>query len=184
MILGVRGSSFCDIFTRDIRTGCAYKDHWAVVSTSKLSPRIASPTASANFRFVSTSGFLSLLPDQTPLEFIYNMSNVTLPSNGFYRFINKESGTALELRNGAQVEGTDIYGWEKRSIGVDFFNQVWLIEKEPSNDWYKITNPRSGYSWDLDSGKSDNGTRVQVWGYTGGPNQQWLFRGNDGSGYT
>lgn len=108
------------------------------------------------------------------------MTNTAI-DEGFYRIFNAASGTVLEVSNGAQRDGAEVQGWAAGPHDVNYFNQVWLIQKMPDDpEHYMVINVRSGKALDLDDGKRDNNTKLQVWSWSGLHQQRWWFPETEG----
>ncbi|KAK6969378.1 ricin-type beta-trefoil lectin domain-containing protein [Favolaschia claudopus] len=95
-----------------------------------------------------------------------------------YTIVNKRSGTYLELVGG---NGTDGFGvtCSKKASGDDQVGatyQEWEFVKIKEG-YYKVRNVASQNYLDIDSGSSDNGTKIQGWWgqLDGNENQLWAF---------
>ncbi|GIJ86915.1 hypothetical protein Asppvi_005813 [Aspergillus pseudoviridinutans] len=128
-----------------------------------------------------------------------------IQSDAVYRLTPKSaSGLRLELSNGDPGNGTQAQGWSEMHDHA-FYNQVWLLTKDPQG-WWRFVNLRSGSrsiasqslraagevetdnsdlklaSLDLAGSSSANGTKIQGWATLDNDHQKWFIT-DAGSGY-
>jgi Ricin-type beta-trefoil lectin domain-like len=113
----------------------------------------------------------------------FNVSGTVAPSdaipNGTYKFINRNSGKALEAGGNGTTNGTQIQQWSY----VGSASQRWMVSNT-GGGIYKIIGVQSGKSLDIDysSGGTANDTKVQLWDSWNGLSQRFTFIPTD-SGY-
>ena len=94
------------------------------------------------------------------------------PVDGTYKFINQNSGLAMDAYNQGTANGTQIQQWTYWGGS----GQQWTVT-DTGSGYYKIIGIQSGRSVDIDysSGGTANTTKVQLWDYWNGPSQQYHF---------
>jgi hypothetical protein len=92
----------------------------------------------------------------------------TFYTGAYYRFVNVNSGQALDVNGGSTVNGAGIIQWPQNG-GT---NQQWIITSN-GGDYYKITNRNSGLALDVNGGLTANGTGIVQWPWSGANSQQW-----------
>ncbi|MFA6085690.1 RICIN domain-containing protein [Mucilaginibacter sp.] len=94
-------------------------------------------------------------------------TDVFYPS-AFYRFINLNSGLALDVNGSSTLNGEGIIQWPQNGGN----NQQWLIT-DNGGGYYKITNRNSGLALDINMASTANGAGVIQQQWSGGNSQQW-----------
>lgn len=89
-------------------------------------------------------------------------------SGAYYRFINQNSGQAMDVNGASTVSGTKVIQWPQNGGN----NQQWTITDNGSG-YYKILNRNSGQSLDVDGGSTTSGAGIVQMPFTGGNSQQW-----------
>lgn len=95
-------------------------------------------------------------------------SSASFNSGSYYKFINRNSGKALDVTNGSTADGAAVIQWTYNGGN----NQQWQII-DVGSGYYKIINRNSGKSADVSGGSTADGAAVIQWPYGGGNNQQW-----------
>lgn len=99
-------------------------------------------------------------------------SSTAINAGSWYSVQNSNSGLCLADPNGGTAQGTPL-------------DQVSCVASTPQQDWqftptdsgyYKIVNRNVAYAWDVTGGPTATAsrTKVQIYGYGGGTNQQWM----------
>lgn len=94
-----------------------------------------------------------------------------------YVIMNAQSKTIIDLENGSPEDHTKIQGWTPFFDPNDEWHRdgIWRVE-HIGDDFYTLTNVRSGTSIDLENGSPDNGAFIQCCGRDSeNPNQGWRF---------
>jgi hypothetical protein len=89
-------------------------------------------------------------------------------TGAYYRFLNVNSGQALDVNGGSTVNGAGIIQWPQNGGN----NQQWVIAAN-GGGYYKVTNRNSGQSLDVNMSSTANGAGIIQWPWNGGNNQQW-----------
>lgn len=92
----------------------------------------------------------------------------TFYTGAYYRFLNVNSGQALDVNGGSTVNGAGIIQWPQNGGN----NQQWIIANN-GGGYYKVTNRNSGQSLDVNMSSTANGAGIIQWPRNGGNNQQW-----------
>jgi hypothetical protein len=92
----------------------------------------------------------------------------TFYTGAYYRFLNVNSGQALDVNGGSTANGAGIIQWPQNGGN----NQQWVIAAN-GGGYYKITNRNSGQSLDVNMSSTANGAGIIQWPWNGGNNQQW-----------
>ncbi|MFC0512853.1 RICIN domain-containing protein [Mucilaginibacter angelicae] len=92
----------------------------------------------------------------------------TFYTGAYYRFLNVNSGQALDVNGGSTVNGAGIIQWPQNGGN----NQQWVIAAN-GGGYYKVTNRNSGQSLDVNMSSTANGAGIIQWPWNGGNNQQW-----------
>jgi endoglucanase len=92
----------------------------------------------------------------------------TFYSGAYYRFLNINSGQALDVNGGSTANGAGIIQWPQNGGS----NQQWQIT-DNSGGYYKITNRNSAQALDVNMSSTANGAGIIQWPWNGGNNQQW-----------
>lgn len=92
----------------------------------------------------------------------------TFYTGAYYRFLNLNSGLALDVNGGSTVNGAGIIQWPQNGGN----NQQWQITNN-GGGYYKVTNRNSGLALDVNSSSTANGASIIQWTWNGGNNQQW-----------
>jgi endoglucanase len=88
-------------------------------------------------------------------------------SGAYYRFINVNSGEAMDVNGGSTASGAGIIQWPQNGGN----NQQWAITANGS--YYTITNRNSGDVLDVNGGSTANGAGIIQGTSNGGNSQQW-----------
>lgn len=88
-------------------------------------------------------------------------------SGAYYRFLNINSGDAMDVNGASTVSGASVIQWPQNGGN----NQQWTITANGS--YYKITNRNSGYVLDVNGASTASGAGIIQWPWNGGNNQQW-----------
>jgi len=92
----------------------------------------------------------------------------TFYTGAYYRFLNLNSGQALDVNGGSTVNGAGIIQWPQNGGN----NQQWQIT-DNGGGYYKIANRNSGQALDVNMSSTANGAGIIQWPWNGGNNQQW-----------
>ncbi|MFD4236331.1 RICIN domain-containing protein [Streptomyces sp. NPDC058542] len=137
-------------------------------------------TASGAQRFSLTDNGKSLdytLPAGAVATFTWDGSGgTTEPPAGsidpaaWYQVRNANSGACLDAADWGTDNGTALQQW---ACGTGA-NQGWQF-RPTDGGHYQVVNRHNAKAWDVDggSGATADGTRVHLWSYEGGTNQQW-----------
>lgn len=88
-------------------------------------------------------------------------------STAYYRFLNVNSGLALDVNGASTANGASIIQWPQNGGN----NQQWIITANGS--YYKITNRNSGLALDVNGASTASGASIIQWPWNGANNQQW-----------
>lgn len=102
----------------------------------------------------------------------------TFYSGAYYRFINLNSGLALDVNGASTANGAGIIQWPQNAGN----NQQWTIT-DNGGGYYKITNRNSGQVLDVSGASTANGASVIQWPGNGANNQQWQLTSTATSTY-
>ena len=91
-------------------------------------------------------------------------------SGAYYRFLNMNSGQAMDVNGGSTANGASVIQWPQNGGN----NQQWVIT-DNGNGYYKITNRNSGLALDVNGGSTTAGATIIQWPWNGGNNQQWTL---------
>ncbi|MCX7572373.1 RICIN domain-containing protein [Tumebacillus sp. DT12] len=92
----------------------------------------------------------------------------TWDPNSSYRFINVNSGKAMDVSFESNAQGENIHQWSYYGL----LSQQWKIQ--PTGDgYYKIVNAKSGKVADVEGPSRNDGANIHQWDYVGGDNQKW-----------
>lgn len=91
-------------------------------------------------------------------------------SGAYYRFLNINSGQALDVNGASTTSGAGIIQWPQNGGN----NQQWIIA-DNGGGYYKITNRNSSDALDVNSASTANGAAIIQWPWNGGNNQQWAL---------
>jgi endoglucanase len=86
----------------------------------------------------------------------------------FYRFINVNSGLALDVNGSSTVSGEGILQWYQNGGN----NQQWMIT-DTGSGYYKVTNRNSSLALDINAASTADGAGVIQQQLSGGNSQQW-----------
>ncbi|TFF35660.1 RICIN domain-containing protein [Mucilaginibacter psychrotolerans] len=89
-------------------------------------------------------------------------------TGAFYRFLNQNSGQALDVNGSSTVDGAGIIQWPQNGGS----NQQWIIT-DNGGGYYKIANRNSSKALDVDMSSTIAGAGIVQWPWNGGNNQQW-----------
>lgn len=89
-------------------------------------------------------------------------------SGAYYRFLNLNSGMALDVNGASKTEGAGIIQWTQNGGS----NQQWTITSLGGGN-YEILNRNSGMALDVNGASTTQGAGVIQWPWNGGNNQQW-----------
>jgi hypothetical protein len=89
-------------------------------------------------------------------------------SGAYYRFLNQNSGDAMDVNQASTANGASIIQWPQNGGN----NQQWSIT-DNGNGYYKITNRNSGQVLDVNGASTASGASIIQWPWNGGNNQQW-----------
>ena len=90
-------------------------------------------------------------------------------SGAYYRFLNINSGDALDVNGASTASGAGIIQWPQNGGS----NQQWTVTADGS--YYQITNRNSGYVLDVNGASTASGAGIIQWPWNGGNNQQWAL---------
>ncbi|PWK78422.1 ricin-type beta-trefoil lectin protein [Mucilaginibacter oryzae] len=96
----------------------------------------------------------------------------TFYTGAYYRFLNLNSGQALDVNGASTANGTGIIQWPQNGGN----NQQWIIT-DNGGGYYKITNRNSGQALDVNMSSTANGAGIIQYPWNGGNNQQWQLTG-------
>lgn len=88
--------------------------------------------------------------------------------SGLYRIVARHSGKALDVANGGQDNGTNVWQWSLH----DYDNQKWELV-HIKDDYYQIVARHSGKALDVSGYSHLDGANVFQWRLHSGTNQQW-----------
>jgi endoglucanase len=88
-------------------------------------------------------------------------------SGAYYRFLNVNSGQALDVNSASTASGAAIIQWPQNG-GT---NQQWVITADGS--YYEIKNRNSGDVLDVSGASTASGANVIQYPWSGANNQQW-----------
>ena len=109
----------------------------------------------------------------------------TITLSGTYQFISKAyPDKAIDIRGGIKANMTSggLQIFAKKELGAE--NQTFKIDFNAASGYYKITNPATGFSFDVKGARTDNGTGTQIYAANGACNQDWLIEKDDEGYYT
>ncbi len=87
----------------------------------------------------------------------------------YYRFLNINSGDALDVNGASTANGAGIIQWPQNGGN----NQQWIIT-DNGGGYYKITNRNSTEALDVNGASTTAGAGIIQWPWSGGGNnQQW-----------
>ncbi len=89
-------------------------------------------------------------------------------TGAFYRFLNQNSGQALDVNGSSTADGAGIIQWPQNGGN----NQQWIIT-DNGGGYYKITNRNSGKALDVDMSSTTAAAGIIQWPWNGGNSQQW-----------
>lgn len=89
-------------------------------------------------------------------------------TGAYYRFLNLNSGQAMDVNGGSTANGANIIQWPQNGGN----NQQWVIT-DNGGGYYKITNRNSGLALDVNGASTASGAGIIQWPWNGGNNQQW-----------
>ncbi|QTE37268.1 RICIN domain-containing protein [Mucilaginibacter gossypii] len=92
----------------------------------------------------------------------------TFYTGAYYRFLNVNSGQALDVNGGSTANGAGIIQWPQNGGN----NQQWVVAAN-GGSYYKITNRNSTQALDVNMSSTANGAGIIQWPWNGGNNQQW-----------
>ncbi len=92
--------------------------------------------------------------------------------NAWYRMVNQVTGSCADDRGWGESNGSAVHQWSCKP-GLQR-NQEWRFE--PTEAGYYAVHTRQAKRLVIDASNwgTDNGTRIQLWEYAGGTNQQWM----------
>jgi len=90
-------------------------------------------------------------------------------SGAYYRFLNVNSGEAMDVNGASTASGAGIIQWPQNGGN----NQQWAISTNGS--YYVITNRNSGDVLDVNGASTTNGAGIIQSPSNGGNNQQWTL---------
>ncbi|MFJ7087603.1 RICIN domain-containing protein [Streptomyces griseus] len=146
-------------------------------------------TSSGSQRFSLTDNGRSLaytLPAGAVATFTWDGSGGTTdPPAGsidpaaWYQVRNVNSGACLDAADWGTANGTALQQWACGTAA----NQGWQF-RPTDGGHYQVVNRHNAKAWDVDggSGATADGTKVHLWSYEGGVNQQWRPEALSGSG--
>jgi len=88
-------------------------------------------------------------------------------TGAYYRFLNVNSGEALDVNSASTASGAAIIQWPQNGGN----NQQWVITADGS--YYEIANRNSGYALDVSGASTASGANVIQYPWSGANNQQW-----------
>jgi endoglucanase len=102
-------------------------------------------------------------------------------TGAYYRFLNVNSGQALDVNGGSTVNGAGIIQWPQNGGN----NQQWVIAAN-GGGYYKVTNRNSGQSLDVNMSSTAKGAGIIQWPWNGGQQpamaayryQRWNLQSN------
>jgi beta-glucanase (GH16 family) len=102
---------------------------------------------------------------------VYQAAN-SINSNAWYNVSNQNSGSCVDDANWSASNGSIVQQWV---CGGSQYNQEWQFRPTDSG-YYTVTNRNAALVWDVTGGPgaTGNGALIQLWGYGGGTNQQWM----------
>jgi len=89
-------------------------------------------------------------------------------SGAYYRFLNQNSGLAMDVNGASTANGAGIIQWPQNGGN----NQQWVIAAT-NGGYYKITNRNSGLALEVFNQSTANGANIDQWSWWGGNSQQW-----------
>ena len=92
----------------------------------------------------------------------------TFYPTAYYRLLNINSGSALDVNGSSTANGAGIIQWPQNGGN----NQQWIVTNN-GGGYYKIINRNSSLALDVNSASTANGAGIIQWPWSGGNNQQW-----------
>ncbi|WP_078348495.1 RICIN domain-containing protein [Mucilaginibacter pedocola] len=89
-------------------------------------------------------------------------------TGAFYRFLNQNSGQALDVNAASTADGANLIQWPQNGGN----NQQWVIADNDAG-FYKITNRNSSKALDVDMSSATAGAGIIQQAWNGGNSQQW-----------
>ncbi|WP_242636478.1 RICIN domain-containing protein [Myceligenerans salitolerans] len=173
---------FVDAGARRIGSGAGSGDVGNVVLQNPDGTRVAYVVNSAGgartFSITDEGRSLAYtLPGRSVATFVWDPQGAG-PAPGidpaaWYHVIPEASGKCLDAADWGTADGTSLQQWACGDAAQA--NQRWQF-RATSDGHYQVVNQHAGTSWDVDGGPGAvaDGTRVHLWTYVGGTNQQWL----------
>ncbi len=96
-----------------------------------------------------------------------------LSTSAWYNVINQNSGQCVDAAGWGTSNGTLV---QQYTCGSQQYNQEWQFTAT-GNGYYSVANRNApSLVWDITGGASATnwGTKIQLWSYGGGTNQQWM----------
>jgi endoglucanase len=149
----VRSSGMGSVYWPGIRTGDSYSMETIVGSGTNLTLTNTNASGLSRLKYgwgVGTGG-----------------TDVFYPT-AYYRFLNLNSGLAMDVNGGSTANGANIIQWPQNGGN----NQQWIVT-DNGGGYYKIINRNSGLALDVNAGSTANGAGIIQWPWNGGNNQQW-----------
>jgi len=91
-------------------------------------------------------------------------------AGAYYRFLNVNSGLALDVNGASTANGASMIQWPQNGNN----NQQWIITGT-SGSYCKIINRNSGLALEVAGQSTANGANIDQWSWWGGNNQQWTL---------
>lgn len=91
-------------------------------------------------------------------------------SGAYYRFINLNSGMALDVNGASKTSGAQVIQWPQNG-GT---NQQWTLTSL-SGGYYEVVNRNSGMVLDVNGDSTAEGAHIIQWPWNSGNNQQWTI---------
>lgn len=119
---------------------------------------------------------------QTPVEPEETLKGATLTDGAIFTIQNVNSGLYMEVEGGTQAIGTNVQQWGADSPSA---HNTWRVLSAGDGYYYLYSQigDKITYLLDLDFGKADDGTNIQIYTNTKADAQQFKFIQNDDGSY-
>jgi len=132
--------------------------------------------AGDSYSLLTLNGTTLTVNDQSGLSRVqYAWGNISINqpygsfnSGTWYKFLNRNSGNAMEVYGQSTTAGARIDQWSYWGGN----NQQWSLSS-PGNGYFNITNRNSSMLLDVSGASLSNGASVIQWTANGGTNQNW-----------
>lgn len=130
--------------------------------------QISNDGADINIRRAGAAG---PVPPAPPAPAVPAAGRDGIVSGAWYNVVNKSSGNCVDNSGWGTSSGSAVQQWECNAEGQE--NQEWQFQ-QTDDGYYRVVNRHAkSLGWDALRWGTENGTRVHLWEYVGGTNQQW-----------